>query len=1146
MAHDPSVFAQPHFRIKEDDTTVLDADSGWAAAIDVNWTVDAHVRFRIRFEVEETATGADPLVSKIQINKNSTTWVDCDFYDIVTLGLNTNTPLVWITQSNMYVDGASTANILSGSSRGFVVGEGAEDPDVASIAISNQHTEIEFTIIIPTFYAPINVPNNPQNKDGDTFEFRLVESDGTVFAGAYVNPTITLNVPDYLIGGCFVETASTLGPYVDSNDNMYYMIENCEIATDPDDMAIPMMIKSTDGGKSWNEIGGGEGNRPATNDLEGIDIKQVGEVLHVAHQPGSTINYYTFHTSGHGTTPDTWVAKELNIATITATPALQNVNIFVYADTDILIFYNSLESTVEQQYFVRKTGTWGGRTLVDGTGTDNFTGQVCVMGANQLIHIFYKDDTNNNHYHKTLAEDGTLTADGSRDEMTTDSYVSGEHSMTPQGVYYDDVGVEVITIAYATEAADHVFVRQFRNNSMQSPVDASTIPADIHPGGGPGHHQICGFMAVWGKIVYLRFGKQNTIEIMETESDDGGAWSAETEEVAGYNPFANGRVIVRGGATYLAYIYENPARSGVITTPGGYTGGLIYKEILLDAGGGDFTLTADQGDYSMTGQTDYLLKRALRIVSAQGDYNITGQVANLNITLPVEQGSYTLTGQTANLDHGFIIVGDQGSYTINGQIANLNITLPVNQGSYALAGQVANLTFGFTITVDQGSYSISGQVANLLNQLVITAEQGSYTLSGQVANLDHGFIIVSEQGSYSITGQAADFLQSLVMAGAQGSYALSGQIADLDHGYILVSDQGSYALNEQAANLIRALIMAADQGSYILSGQAANLRFGFNMLADQGSYALTGQAAGLLRSLVMAAEQGAYALTGLAANLNYSGGGTTILAATGFYALTGQAASLPRALIIDGAQGSYALSGQIANLNHGFIILGNQGSYALSGQIANLNHGFIILGNQGSYALSGQIANLNQGFIILAAQGAYALTGQAAELTTGFVLTANQGSYAITGQAANFIQALIISAAQGAYTLTGQPANLSTGNVLIAAQGSYALSGQDAQFLRGYVLGAAQGAYALTGQQALLVRALIMAANQGNYSLNGQAANPYRRILTAAQGSYAYTGYDTLLDLVLAAVIDSFGTVEMLKQVGLTERPAQVGKVERE
>ncbi|MBE9479810.1 MAG: hypothetical protein IMY80_07575 [Chloroflexi bacterium] len=280
-----------------------------------------------------------------------------------------------------------------------------------------------------------------------------------------------------------------------------------------------------------------------------------------------------------------------------------------------------------------------------------------------------------------------------------------------------------------------------------------------------------------------------------------------------------GRALTLSGTTAIAHpkvIYPAPP--------------MFYGEPSAVSG---YTLTADQGSYTLSGQT------VLPLVDRK---------------MIADQGSYSLTGQATNVLRGFLVTVLQGSYTLSGQAAGLLVDrlIAAAQGSYTLTGQDADLLMGHLLTADQGSYSLTGQATNLLFGRLLSAAQGSYTLSGQDANLLIARLLTAAQGSYTLTGQDVTL-----------TYTPVG-------GYTLVAESGSYALSGQTVGLLMGHLLTADQGGYALSGQAAEILKGFYISAAQGSYTLTGQAATLLVDYVLALDQGSYTLTGQDSTLTYT------------------------------------------------------------------------------------------------------------------------------------------------------------------------------------------------------------------------------------------------------------------------------------
>lgn len=111
------------------------------------------------------------------------------------------------------------------------------------------------------------------------------------------------------------------------------------------------------------------------------------------------------------------------------------------------------------------------------------------------------------------------------------------------------------------------------------------------------------------------------------------------------------------------------ARTGVTGSQG-----MIF--IVYTPAGGAYTITANNGSYSVSGQAATIQKT--RILSANtGSYAVTGQTASITKTTPgaytiiANNGSYTVIGQTATLLRSKLLSGAYGSYTTTGQNATI-------------------------------------------------------------------------------------------------------------------------------------------------------------------------------------------------------------------------------------------------------------------------------------------------------------------------------------------------------------------------------------------------------------------------------------------------------------------------------------------
>lgn len=114
-------------------------------------------------------------------------------------------------------------------------------------------------------------------------------------------------------------------------------------------------------------------------------------------------------------------------------------------------------------------------------------------------------------------------------------------------------------------------------------------------------------------------------------------------------------------------------------------------------------------------------------------------------TLTADQGSFTLTGQVAALQAARTLTAESGSFTLSGQAAGLAAgrKLLADAGTFSLTGQDAGLTY----TPSGAAYTLS-------------AEAGLFTLSGQSAALSASRVLSTDAGVYSLSGQDVEFSQA--------------------------------------------------------------------------------------------------------------------------------------------------------------------------------------------------------------------------------------------------------------------------------------------------------------------------------------------------------------------------------------------------
>jgi hypothetical protein len=547
---------QVHFRIRSDDTQPLNANAGWGAALDTNATIEAQKKFRIRFEIEDRSSNGN---FKLQYRRNAAGWNDALGYPDNDPDNAPSTPEVWVVTSSQYNDGDPTADVLAGSSQPFVRGVAKEKPSTGKIDLRRGHTEVEFAIVIPTFY-----DGAKQNGTGDTFDFRLVRSDNTVISGAFADPRVTLTVPAGLIGATYVESPNRIGPFKDGNGNLYAVLEPAE--TDN----VFMVIKSADGGRTWKEQDGA--NRPDTDDLESVDAVLAGDELYIAHHGGKSVVLHVFRVSTHPDKPDTYRLTDEPIAG-PITYEEQSVALEVLSGGKIRCFYARTIGNRGRIFYKTRDGKWGAEQSLDTQADADFYGVAAVRGASDKVHIVYYAD-NGNVYHRSLTSADILSE---RKSLTADAGTARSNRvpfMPP--VFWDEAGDEKIMVGYRKATDQRIYTRIITNDAapgIESRASDNPVSNDQAQSRQPTAN-----LANDGSTVYLHYADAATEDIFRDVYTPNAGWGLDVEERDGVEAdLIRGLVFTHSkgnpAARVIGYLVDNGSD--------GYTGTVRYYEYQL-------------------------------------------------------------------------------------------------------------------------------------------------------------------------------------------------------------------------------------------------------------------------------------------------------------------------------------------------------------------------------------------------------------------------------------------------------------------------------------------------------------------------------------------------------------------------------------
>lgn len=384
--------AAPTWQVRPDLSAALNDPIEWTGEPNETVSVFADQPFRLRFEWERTEAylaGMPGVILQYRRNGDDD-WIEIGAYDFpYPKGEEPRSPRISAVRSPAFMHGEPTTDLLSGSTTPFAGGSGV-NLAAAAPTWSKQagHMEFEWPLVIRRW-----VDGAETNEEDDQFEIRLADSTGKPLSGASI-ATLQLAIPPGHLGGTFVETPGRIGPWKARNGDLYFIMEPAESSN------LFMMLKSSDGGRTWSEVD--SAHRPRTDDLESVDGRMKNGTIEIVHQVTRTVFRHAFNTSDHPTAPDRWavtdevIAKERSIA--------QGASLVVRSDGSMIAFYVG-ESL---RYSIRSAeGTWGPSHLIDTGKAPFLAGPQAVLGKDDTTHLAYFGGDGTLWY-RSLARDNTL------------------------------------------------------------------------------------------------------------------------------------------------------------------------------------------------------------------------------------------------------------------------------------------------------------------------------------------------------------------------------------------------------------------------------------------------------------------------------------------------------------------------------------------------------------------------------------------------------------------------------------------------------------------------------------------------------------------------------------------------------------------
>lgn len=205
--------------------------------------------------------------------------------------------------------------------------------------------------------------------------------------------------------------------------------------------------------------------------------------------------------------------------------------------------------------------------------------------------------------------------------------------------------------------------------------------------------------------------------------------------------------IAQGGSTQYANLTSLTSGgniSGDTSSP--QTGLRSLTIAFTNSAGDDYSTSDSQADVGTDLSADSTYAFNTDIVGTTRSAWFAGmfEPAAGGYTLTADGGSFSLTGQDVGLLAARVLAADNGSYSLGGQSVGLiaSRVLGVAHGSFVLSGQDVALNYSpagsYTLTADVGAFTLSGQSVGLLSSRVISVSAGYFALSGQDVGISYG------------------------------------------------------------------------------------------------------------------------------------------------------------------------------------------------------------------------------------------------------------------------------------------------------------------------------------------------------------------------------------------------------------------------
>lgn len=330
-------------------------------------------------------------------------------------------------------------------------------------------------------------------------------------------------------------------PYISAGGNVYMVLIDSVSGTDID------VLKATDPTSSFSVVAS---TTLTTGNPDGVGTVQDGDTIHiVTTDSANDVLYHLFDMSD-----DTWTTQNEDTTGTSdndSTPG-RGCSIAVETDGSIIIMYQGVEENVgglrNRVSIGHKpvSGSWTPDLALDAGGAVSYAVGGVVRGEANKFHLIFVSSTDANILHRSVQDvDGTVGVV----ETVNDTGIStdiGYSSLVP--VYYDDGGIERVTVGWFQESSGKVFTSEIDDDGTPGAEEVVNATVGVN---------FASVLAVDEKTVWALWNGVDS-DLFSDSNVDSAGWGTDNEELDAItlnNITAN--IYQRGSDVVWAYVYDD-------------------------------------------------------------------------------------------------------------------------------------------------------------------------------------------------------------------------------------------------------------------------------------------------------------------------------------------------------------------------------------------------------------------------------------------------------------------------------------------------------------------------------------------------------------------------------------------------------------